>query len=893
MSSISPLPDSVTRQIRSYVAVVSPDILVKELLDNAIDAKASSVDIVISHDTVSKIQVRDNGVGIHPNDYNALARRGYTSKLKNLEELPNVVGHSLGFRGEALANINTLGDITITTKTSTEPIAAVLRLAPNQGGVLKQNVTSAPVGTTLCVTGVFGRQPVREQIAIKEAKKTIDKVQELLRAYAMARPQLRLQFKVLPPSNRTWFYSPRHDATPKEAALHLFGVELASSCSLSTLQRHLKCTEGSVVAGHSPGHTDECFVLEALLIKPDVDFQKIPKRHYFSVDRRPLNAGRGTAKKLLKIFLDYLRRSASPRDIRDGFIRLDIRCPPKSYDPNIEPAKDNVLFSDEQLVLDAFREMCSEAYPTAKINHQEPQDISVGAINTTSIGSPGFQASTNSDIQPGGLPNIPEPARGMWRSNRSMLAESVSSERGHSHDRADSLSTLANDGGPMQLESASRPGSVDLMQPYLLHRFLQSGDSRGEQDMATPGLTQWKDNVSDYVSEQIKNIHERQDEAVLQSAGSQGTVEGRELNMKGYSGPGLNSEMRRVMVAPSDPGERTEFNTQPPFTPEHPVLRHPLAPPGDLHVPRDQQHLQNSRLLVSRELRVPGGPYRSPLSTPSHNRVPDTRSDRSHLTLRPRREQLPWTPPSSTEKNRHGSRLQGPCITGLSQTQISFGGTRASRPRRGPRDNMGDTQEGSQLLVNTVEDGGAEGMKAMISTARQHLDYQMSQMEDRHPADTNRNPTHVRPLAHGRPPFGVIQPNSFKGKEANKDAPEPIATTLPTGDPRAYLLRRQKSAAPEEGGAKKRKRAKSDLMPLESIPPGYETHALLCTMSLPTSVLDTSVRLLREYDEYVIYGTFVEGLELSLCDGEEVQVLLNNLLSQQKENIGRGANESD
>ncbi|KAI0185979.1 histidine kinase-like ATPase, partial [Xylaria flabelliformis] len=356
------LPDSTTQLISSHAQVVTPMLLVKELLDNAIDAKATSVEILISPDTVSKIEVRDDGVGIHPNDYDALGRRGHTSKLRSIEELGSLVGKSLGFRGEALASVNSMANVTITTKISTEPIAAALQLIPNQGGILTQKPTSAPVGTTVSVTELFGHQPVRRQVATKEAKKTLEKIQELLRSYAMARPQLRLLFKILQTPTKTWSYSPKRNATLSEAALQLFGIEVASSCLLKTLQTSYTGTDSDSAAQRISKPTRNDFVFEMLLANPDVDLQRTSKRHYFSVDGRPINAGRGIAKRLLNIYLEHLRSLKCSKDITDCFISLNMSCPPGSYDANIEPSKDNVLFSDEQVVLEAFRRLCDDIY---------------------------------------------------------------------------------------------------------------------------------------------------------------------------------------------------------------------------------------------------------------------------------------------------------------------------------------------------------------------------------------------------------------------------------------------------------------------------------------------------------------------------------------------------
>ncbi|GJC99747.1 DNA mismatch repair protein mutL [Colletotrichum higginsianum] len=95
--SILKLPQSTARLLKSTTVVSSPLSLVKELVDNAVDANATNIEISLSANTVDKIQVRDNGHGINPEDYEALGRRSHTSKLRTFEELQSKGGRHLVF----------------------------------------------------------------------------------------------------------------------------------------------------------------------------------------------------------------------------------------------------------------------------------------------------------------------------------------------------------------------------------------------------------------------------------------------------------------------------------------------------------------------------------------------------------------------------------------------------------------------------------------------------------------------------------------------------------------------------------------------------------------------------------------------------------------------------
>ena len=125
---IQALPEATTRRLGAGQALPTPAALVKELLDNAIDARATSIEVLLSANTLDKIEVRDNGTGIAADDLEQVGKRGHTSKLTCFEELRTVGRVSLGFRGEALASACTMGEVAITTRTEGEPVATSVKL---------------------------------------------------------------------------------------------------------------------------------------------------------------------------------------------------------------------------------------------------------------------------------------------------------------------------------------------------------------------------------------------------------------------------------------------------------------------------------------------------------------------------------------------------------------------------------------------------------------------------------------------------------------------------------------------------------------------------------------------------------------------------------------------
>lgn len=365
---ISPLPEDTSRLLGSTMVITSPLFLVKELLDNAIDAGATSVDILISPNTLDKIEVKDNGAGISPSDFDLVGRSGHTSKLTSLRDLETVGCKSLGFRGVALASIAALAEIAICTRTSAESVATILQLS-REGVTAARGHRPAPVGTAVCATSLFSGFPVRHKRATSEATATILKIKGLLECYALARPQVKLSFKVIG-GKQWWSYVPSSGATLRDAVVQVMGREVAAQCMLRTSPFPTSDNEtgnpqdGSLLPTEQPSK----FVFEAYLPASTADIRKICKGTFISVDSRPLSFTQGTAKKLKAFFEKHFKGSLASEDSLklsgSPFMRLNVRCPLGSYDPNVEPSKYDVLFHDEELLLQEFDKFLTSIYPT-------------------------------------------------------------------------------------------------------------------------------------------------------------------------------------------------------------------------------------------------------------------------------------------------------------------------------------------------------------------------------------------------------------------------------------------------------------------------------------------------------------------------------------------------
>ena len=357
--SISQLPPSTAHRLRSSHQLPDAHSFVKELVDNSIDAGATSIEITISPNTVDKIQVRDNGCGIQVEDFQYLGCRSHTSKLRHFDELHQNGGKTLGFRGEALASATETATIKITTRTAQDPVASLLQLKERIGGFSKKQPVSGPVGTTVQAINLFKNFTVRKQTAIKSSRKSLAEIQRLLESYVIAIPDLRLSFRVLNSSSQAWSYSPCSLSSTQEAITQIFGHALTAQL--------IEVSSDTSTEDDAAEEQPRVLRITALLPRPDSDVQVIKgKGAFISVDSRPISSARSTGKKLVSIFKSSISKilgsPGSSRAPSNPFVQISIQCPPGSYDPNVSQLKDEVMFNNEPAVLDCFQALCDTIY---------------------------------------------------------------------------------------------------------------------------------------------------------------------------------------------------------------------------------------------------------------------------------------------------------------------------------------------------------------------------------------------------------------------------------------------------------------------------------------------------------------------------------------------------
>ena len=154
---ITELPRSVADKIAAGEVVDRPLSIVKELVENSIDAEATSIIVEIRNGGKSYIRITDNGSGIRKEDVELAFKRHATSKINSASDLNHI--RSLGFRGEALASIAAVSRVELITKTADEKIGSRIRV--EGGEVMEQGETGCPEGTTIIVEDLFYNTPAR------------------------------------------------------------------------------------------------------------------------------------------------------------------------------------------------------------------------------------------------------------------------------------------------------------------------------------------------------------------------------------------------------------------------------------------------------------------------------------------------------------------------------------------------------------------------------------------------------------------------------------------------------------------------------------------------------------------------------------------------------------
>jgi DNA mismatch repair protein MutL len=307
------LDETLSNQIAAGEVVERPASAAKELVENALDAGATSIVVELVGGGIERLRVADDGHGMEREDALLALERHATSKLKTSDDLSRIL--TLGFRGEALPSIASVSRLTLRTR---EPGAlAATRIRVEGGRVLDVTEVGAPVGTEMLIEDLFFNVPARRKF-LKKPETEANHVVDLIEQLALAWPHVA--FRVVR-DDRTVVDVPPHPRL-SDRVRALYGRE----------------ARGPLVTVDAKG----AFELAGLVGRPETSFGSARHYHLF------LN-GRAVRDRVFIGAVQQAYAGALERG-RHPFVVLHLRVPPETVDVNVHPAKTEVRFVDSGAV---------------------------------------------------------------------------------------------------------------------------------------------------------------------------------------------------------------------------------------------------------------------------------------------------------------------------------------------------------------------------------------------------------------------------------------------------------------------------------------------------------------------------------------------------------------
>jgi DNA mismatch repair protein MutL len=430
---IKMLPDAIANQIAAGEVVQRPASVVKELMENSIDAGSSFVQLIVKEAGKVSIQVIDDGAGMSPQDAMMCFERHATSKISKAEDLFAI--RTMGFRGEALASIASVAQVELKTRREEDELSTLIRM---EASVLKANEqVAAPKGTSILVKNLFYNIPARRNFLKSnpvEMRHILDEFQRI----ALANPEIK--FSLIQNEQET--YSLPVEKLGKRI-VDLFGKtyrEQLAACEENTNYVSIKGYVG----------------------RPEYA-KKTRGEQFFFVNNRFIKSS----------YLHHAVMSAYERLVPDGtfpFYVLFLTIDPAHIDINVHPTKTEIKFDDERSI---YAILQAAIRKTLSLNHLIPSldfDANVNFRNPSgapaSIGSiPSFSSS-----------NSPRPVQDAWRKLYEGLNDNIEAfERGNVADPSTNLfsensATIQSKANTWTAESTSHANfqAIQILNKYLV-----------------------------------------------------------------------------------------------------------------------------------------------------------------------------------------------------------------------------------------------------------------------------------------------------------------------------------------------------------------------------------------------------------------------------------------
>ncbi|HEU5367820.1 MAG TPA: DNA mismatch repair endonuclease MutL [Ktedonobacterales bacterium] len=320
--SIRLLPTEVAAKIAAGEVVERPASVVKELLENAIDAGATTIRVDLQEGGLRLIRVSDNGRGMAADELVLALARHATSKIQALDDLERI--QTLGFRGEALASVAAVSQLTLTSRPAESEIAATI--SADNGALDQVSKAGAPVGTTVIVRDLFASVPARLKFLKSRATET-GHCLHLLQQYALAYPEVRFQVF----SEGRQVFSTAGDGKLFSVLIAVYGLEIADQMI------EARSAEREPADNAPPPPRVSGYISRPGCYKSSRQYLS------FFVNRRWVQS------RMLSFAVEEAYHSLLLAG-RHPIAVLDIRLDPALLDVNVHPAKTEVKFLRERQV---------------------------------------------------------------------------------------------------------------------------------------------------------------------------------------------------------------------------------------------------------------------------------------------------------------------------------------------------------------------------------------------------------------------------------------------------------------------------------------------------------------------------------------------------------------
>jgi DNA mismatch repair protein MutL len=307
------LPDNVANQIAAGEVIQRPASAVKELLENAVDAGATQITLILKEAGKELIQVIDNGKGMSETDARLCFEKHATSKINTIDDLFAL--QTMGFRGEALASIAAVAQVELKTKTADNNIGTVIHIADSK--VISQEPTSAPTGTSLSIKNLFFSIPARKQFLKSNSTELKNCLDEFVRV-ALAFPAIGFALH----HNGQLLYQ-LTSGNLKQRILQYFG---------NNLQNKLLAVQEQT----------DYLTISGFIGKPEAA-RKTRGDQYFIVNNRYIRSAY-LHHSVMAAFSEFVEKDYFP------FYIINITINPQLIDVNVHPTKQEIKFEDDKIV---------------------------------------------------------------------------------------------------------------------------------------------------------------------------------------------------------------------------------------------------------------------------------------------------------------------------------------------------------------------------------------------------------------------------------------------------------------------------------------------------------------------------------------------------------------